>query len=492
LEKNSVAVDVLNSNRQLWQMAGGADPDTLANPSELTVEQCRVTVQVLHSMLEKHGPNGGLDSFVEDIDKAVKMLRVASLDLRASCACFRIDSFCHGFARCCHSGWDAIRVERFPLTPLGVFEELVRNTQSIISRWNSDAKRREVRMQAQLEDNEEQGDDGRNCEGGEQQAPHPEEPLRPYDRYGLDIDGEFRHKRHSRFLHWEEVAKTANEVILDEMRTLLELHYDDVAGECLRGKRRKQKNIFASAAYAHRHRLNQKIILPTRVKDILRKPADEENWGKLRLLCEAVRCEVERIEDVYLNSERDVEELARAVEKCTSARYGDEVGDGFKAVPEGSRLIVDIDHDDREAHEVRLEVAALVRMVEPGSAVAARLRPMGTMRQSPLDKPGMHLMQRKQCGKTVWYRAPFIRFESYVEERAAPDIRDALLVQLWAALFLTACEHWSEGGYSNTSATDAMELGFWFYRGGEIGKEPLFGGICVRDSVLIWVQHATT
>jgi len=85
LEKNSVAVDVLNSNRQLWQMAGGADPDTLANPTELSVEQCNVTVQVLHSMLQKHGPKGGFDSFVEDIEKAVKMLRVVCWGLIASC-----------------------------------------------------------------------------------------------------------------------------------------------------------------------------------------------------------------------------------------------------------------------------------------------------------------------------------------------------------------------------------------------------------------------
>ena len=81
LDKNAAAVDVLNSNRQLWQMAGGADPDTLANTTELSLEQCHVTAQVLHSMLEKHGPQGGFDSFVEDIEKAVKMLRFVSPEL---------------------------------------------------------------------------------------------------------------------------------------------------------------------------------------------------------------------------------------------------------------------------------------------------------------------------------------------------------------------------------------------------------------------------
>ena len=51
----------------------------------------------------------------------------------------------------------------------------------------------------------------------------PERPLRHADRYGLDIDGEFLTKKfQKRFKHWEEVVKVANEVLIDEMRTLLE------------------------------------------------------------------------------------------------------------------------------------------------------------------------------------------------------------------------------------------------------------------------------
>ena len=46
---------------------------------------------MLHAMLEKHGPRGGLDSHVQDITTAVKMLKVVS--------------------------WDAIRKDRFSLTP---------------------------------------------------------------------------------------------------------------------------------------------------------------------------------------------------------------------------------------------------------------------------------------------------------------------------------------------------------------------------------------
>ena len=81
LDKNSAGVDILNSNLQLWTKAGGTDPETLASPTEIMLEHCAKTVEVLQAMLQKHGPQGGLDSFVQDIEGAVKMLKVAQLCL---------------------------------------------------------------------------------------------------------------------------------------------------------------------------------------------------------------------------------------------------------------------------------------------------------------------------------------------------------------------------------------------------------------------------
>ena len=189
LEKNAVAVDVLNSNRSLWMAAGGADPETLATPTEISLDRCENTVRVLQAMIQKHGPRGGLDSFVQDIEGAVRMMKVVS--------------------------WEAIRKDRFSLTPQALFDELVRNTQFILSSWSGDTTRRQVRMRAPL-DEEERADP-------EEVGEVPEEKLRPSDKYDLDLDGEFRTKKfQKRFRHWEEVAKVAYEVILDEMRTLLE------------------------------------------------------------------------------------------------------------------------------------------------------------------------------------------------------------------------------------------------------------------------------
>ena len=71
LDKNAAAVDVLNSNRDIWYAGGGPDIEQLASPTEIMIDHCNRTVTVLHAMLEKHGAQGGLDSHVEDITNAV-------------------------------------------------------------------------------------------------------------------------------------------------------------------------------------------------------------------------------------------------------------------------------------------------------------------------------------------------------------------------------------------------------------------------------------
>jgi len=67
LENNSLAVDRLQENRELWLRAGGPDPEQLASPTEFHMEEVSKTLSTLAAMLERHGPTGGLDSFVEEI-----------------------------------------------------------------------------------------------------------------------------------------------------------------------------------------------------------------------------------------------------------------------------------------------------------------------------------------------------------------------------------------------------------------------------------------
>ena len=98
LEKNAVVVDVLNSNRRLWLSAGGEEPDTLISPTEISIDRCNKTVETLHAMLRKHGAQGGLDSFVQDIEVAVKMMKVVSRTLSRACMGLKRRVLFHTFA----------------------------------------------------------------------------------------------------------------------------------------------------------------------------------------------------------------------------------------------------------------------------------------------------------------------------------------------------------------------------------------------------------
>ena len=77
--------------------------------------------------------------------------------------------------------------------------------------------------------------------------------VRRPDIHGLDIDGEFRNPKSSRPKNWEVSLKAANEILIDEMRTLLELHYDDInsAKQAQRSPKDKKGSVLACAAFAH-------------------------------------------------------------------------------------------------------------------------------------------------------------------------------------------------------------------------------------------------
>ena len=81
--------------------------------------------------------------------------------------------------------------------------------------------------------------------------------------------------------------------------------------------------------------MNQKLVLPERVKEIMRRSSDETNLTKMELLLNAVRREIEGETRIYMTSEQDIEELSKAIGRCTSKFY-DEVGAGSR-VPEGAR-----------------------------------------------------------------------------------------------------------------------------------------------------------
>ena len=77
---------------------------------------------------------------------------------------------------------------------------------------------------------------------------------------------------------------------IDEMRTLLELWYDESHYQAWKQKdakmrqRRGEYKVLSSIATIHRQRLCGRLALPHRVKCIFRRPQDEDDWSMLESL----------------------------------------------------------------------------------------------------------------------------------------------------------------------------------------------------------------
>ena len=124
LENNARAVDVLEKHCQLWRHVGGPLPECLRQPSDRDLHSAMTAVATLQRLLRRRETAGktddGLAVFAEEINVAVR--RIKSIT------------------------WEAIRRERFPLTPQGLYEELCRNAQILLERRPGDAARRHARL----------------------------------------------------------------------------------------------------------------------------------------------------------------------------------------------------------------------------------------------------------------------------------------------------------------------------------------------------------
>ena len=260
------------------------------------------------------------------------------------------------------------------------------------------------------------------------------------------------------------------------MRTLLELHYDDLNAQKEIKKQKKRGPVFATIAYAHRKQLNQKLLLPSRVKEILRCPKDETNINKLELLLIAIRSEIAGETTIHITSEDQMEDLAKTIENCTT-KIADEVGEGSALVPNGARLMIEV--EARTLTDRRAKIAEVVRSLNEGDTIKVKMKPYGTCREPPMDPFSRDLM--KNPDKTVQQ----LLIDSSIEE-----VRDRLLLSLWDSLFLACSEVWTEDQVANTSATQALELGYWFHRGRTFSKKPLFEGVCAMCGVLLYGVQA--
>ena len=161
----------------------------------------------------------------------------------------------------------------------------------------------------------------------------------------------------------------ASEVLIDSMRSLLELHYDEVhTADWVRTHatkrvpaRESEYKIFHKVAQLQRQRPNQQLCLPASVKSILRQPSDELQWARLEMLRTVVQQELEGERVIILNQE-EIEQLARSIEASRPKQFPDEVAAGCV----GSRVCLGQDVVASRVMARRWHVASAVRPARQG------------------------------------------------------------------------------------------------------------------------------
>ena len=262
---------------------------------------------------------------------------------------------------------------------------------------------------------------------------------------------------------------------LDEIRTLLNLHYDDVHSQlCKQGKRKTKARksdwkIFERTVTAHRKPLCQRLRLPNTVKTILQRSQDEADLEKLEHLRLAIIDELQGADTVLLETPEQIQAIAAAIKRSSkNEKHVDELTSDCFGVPACSRVRLP------EEHKTRAETATAILKLEPNDLLPIWTRPFGTKREPLTDSFGRKLFQT--------------RVRRLVDElQLSPiEIVDKMLVCLWDALFLQQSEKWSAAGVANLNADETPELARYFQKGYRVGSKPIFDGMCSMCGCLLF------
>ena len=99
-EQNAKVVDLLVAHSAMWKHVHGVSPEKLFRPRAADIQLAKQACHRLHQVAEKDDSRDGLLEFAEEATRGVDLL--ASLE------------------------WEDIRLERFGLTPICIYSELVR------------------------------------------------------------------------------------------------------------------------------------------------------------------------------------------------------------------------------------------------------------------------------------------------------------------------------------------------------------------------------
>ena len=240
--KNREAVAVLEST-SMWNLVKGPCTDYLLDPSDEALDLAHQAKELLLKIRAQEDAPDNAAHIAHDMIKAVNTL--TSLD------------------------FERIRKETFPMTPETLFQGFVTNMKELHSERKlaaEDLRRQQLLSAGTIE---EDGDKGSIVNFAHTGA----------DRFGCDPDSFSRPNSRQKPHGFNIAVLKACLIHIDEMRTMLELHYDDVfiakhlrrihdhdGAERVVTKRRKSDyKVFRSVVNSHKRRLCQRIDLPEQV-----------------------------------------------------------------------------------------------------------------------------------------------------------------------------------------------------------------------------------
>ena len=166
------------------------------------------------------------------------------------------------------------------------------------------------------------------------------------------------------------------------------------------------------------------------------------------------------------------------------------IGAGTSWIPAGSLLLLD-EEDASHIHatvykEARRDyLVEQVRRTRPGTEIRVLTRPLYHRSLSPPDDYFLKFlanqrMSLKECGR-----------------RAKPQptdgtqaVLDHMLLTLWDALFLDDCIRWTKQQVTNLTVDRTLTMARYFLMGLEVGKEPLFTGLCAMCANVLYGSYS--
>ena len=239
-DKNREAVAVLEANLQMWTLVGGPCVEYLTEPSDEALALAHKAKEVLLRIRAQEDAPDNAAQIASDMIMAVNNL--TSID------------------------FERIRKEKFPLTPEMLFEGFVKNMKDLHNerKLTAEDSRRQKWLSTGASEVEE--DDGNIANFARTGA----------DRFGCDPDAFSRPSSRQKPKGFATAVVKASLVHIDEMRTLLEMHYDDLhlakhlrqmqgrdeEDRVVTKRRKSDYKVFRSVVNAHKRRLCQRINLP--------------------------------------------------------------------------------------------------------------------------------------------------------------------------------------------------------------------------------------